>query len=125
MSQFPDYVAELEKPVLGLKLGVAKEYLGEGLDKEVRSAIEAAIQKLAKQGCEIVEISLPIPSTRFRLITLWPRRRLLPTWPFLTACVTDIAPRNARTLSEMYRRSRDHGFWRRSEASDHARHVMR
>src|SRR6195256_5483425 len=55
----PDYVAELEKPVLGLKLGVAKEYLGEGLDKEVRSAIEAAIQKLAKQGCEIVEISLP------------------------------------------------------------------
>src|SRR6202162_1533119 len=47
----PDYVAELEKPVRGLKLGVAKEYLGEGLDKEVRSAIEAAIQKLAKQGC--------------------------------------------------------------------------
>ena len=50
----PDYVAELEKPVRGLKIGVAKEYLGEGLDKEVRSAIEAAIQKLAKQGCEIV-----------------------------------------------------------------------
>ncbi len=46
----PDYVAELEKPVRGLKIGVAKEYLGEGLDKEVRSAIEAAIQKLAQQG---------------------------------------------------------------------------
>src|SRR5450432_3554676 len=55
----PDYVAELEKPVRGLKIGVAKEYFGEGLDTEVRSAIEAAIQKLAKQGCEIVEISLP------------------------------------------------------------------
>src|SRR5438046_8886658 len=45
----PDYVAELEKPVRGLKIGVAKEYLGEGLDGEVRKAIEAAIQKLAKQ----------------------------------------------------------------------------
>ncbi len=55
----PDYVAELEKPVRGLKIGVAKEYLGEGLDKEVRNAVEAAIQKLAKQGCEIVEVSLP------------------------------------------------------------------
>ena len=55
----PDYVAELEKPVRGLKIGVAKEYFGEGLDKEVRSAIEAAIQKLAKLGCEIVEVSLP------------------------------------------------------------------
>ena len=33
----PDYVAELEKPVRGLKIGVAKEYFGEGLDDEVRS----------------------------------------------------------------------------------------
>src|SRR5712691_238736 len=49
----PDYVAELEKAVRGLKIGVAKEYLGEGLDPEVRKAIEAAIQKLARQGCEI------------------------------------------------------------------------
>src|SRR5690349_13591796 len=55
----PDYVAQLAKPIHGLKVGVAKEYLGEGLDKEIRSAIEAAIQKLARQGCEIVEVSLP------------------------------------------------------------------
>ena len=55
----PDYVAELEKPVRGLRIGVAKEYFAEGLDTEVRSAIEAAIQKLAKLGCEIVTISLP------------------------------------------------------------------
>src|SRR3982075_1363326 len=37
----PDYVAELEKSVRGLKIGVAKEYLGEGLDSQVRKAIEA------------------------------------------------------------------------------------
>src|SRR4030081_1303251 len=55
----PDYVAELEKSVRGLKIGVAKEYLGEGLDSEVRKAIEAAIQMLAGAGCEIVEVSLP------------------------------------------------------------------
>jgi len=55
----PDYVAELEKPVRGLRLGVAKEYFGEGLDAEVRSAVEAAIQKLAGLGCEIVPVSLP------------------------------------------------------------------
>jgi aspartyl-tRNA(Asn)/glutamyl-tRNA(Gln) amidotransferase subunit A len=47
----PDYVAELDQPVKGMKVGVAKEYLGEGLDAEVRSAIEAAIQKLANLGC--------------------------------------------------------------------------
>src|SRR5437867_11621586 len=43
----PDYVAELEKPVRGLKIGVAKEYLGEGLDDEVRHAVESAIDRLA------------------------------------------------------------------------------
>src|SRR5437879_8291157 len=37
----PNYVGELEKPVSGLKIGVAKEYFGEGLDGEVRKAVEA------------------------------------------------------------------------------------
>ena len=55
----PDYVAELEKPVRGLKLGVAKEYFGEGLDEEVRHAVESAIDKLKSLGCEMVPVSLP------------------------------------------------------------------
>src|SRR5437016_7935003 len=54
----PDFVAELDKPVRGLKLGVAKEYFGKGLDDEVRAAIEASIQQLAQHGCEVVPISL-------------------------------------------------------------------
>src|SRR6202034_2953605 len=55
----PDYVAEIEKPVRGLRLGVAKEYFGEGLDGEVRHAVESAIDKLKSLGCEIVPVSLP------------------------------------------------------------------
>src|SRR5271166_5103527 len=55
----PDYVAELEKPIRGLKVGVAKEYFGSGLDEEVRAAVEAAIQKLAESGCEVVPVNLP------------------------------------------------------------------
>ena len=55
----PDYVAELEKPVRGMRIGVAKEYFGEGLDDEVRNAVEAGIQKLASLGCEFFEFSLP------------------------------------------------------------------
>src|SRR3989449_3313611 len=55
----PDYVAELEKPVRGVKIGVAREYLGEGLDSQVRKAVEAAIQEMASLGCKIVEIYLP------------------------------------------------------------------
>ncbi len=42
-----------------LKLGVPKEYFGEGLDAGVKKVIEEAIEKIKKEGHEIVEISLP------------------------------------------------------------------
>jgi aspartyl-tRNA(Asn)/glutamyl-tRNA(Gln) amidotransferase subunit A len=55
----PDYLAGIHDGVKGLKLGVPKEYFGDGIDPGVRKNVEAAIQKLATQGAEIVEISLP------------------------------------------------------------------
>src|SRR6202050_4394063 len=54
-----DYVGELKKPVRGLKVGVAKEYFGDGLADEVRHAVEAAIDKLQTLGCEVAPVSLP------------------------------------------------------------------
>jgi aspartyl-tRNA(Asn)/glutamyl-tRNA(Gln) amidotransferase subunit A len=55
----PDYLSGIHDGVQGLKLGVPKEYFGDGIDPGVRKNVEAAIQKLAAQGAEIVEISLP------------------------------------------------------------------
>jgi aspartyl-tRNA(Asn)/glutamyl-tRNA(Gln) amidotransferase subunit A len=106
----PDYVAELEKPVRGLKIGVAKEYLGEGLDGEVRKAIEAAIQKLAKQGCEIVEVSLP--HTKYAIPTYYivATAEASSNLARFDGVRYGYRAKDARTLSEMYRRSRDQGF---------------
>jgi len=106
----PDYVAELEKPVRGLKIGVAKEYLGEGLDAEVRKAIEAAIQKLAKQGCEIVEVSLP--HTKYAIPTYYivATAEASSNLARFDGVRYGYRTKDARTLSEMYRRSRDQGF---------------
>jgi aspartyl-tRNA(Asn)/glutamyl-tRNA(Gln) amidotransferase subunit A len=106
----PDYIAELEKPVRGLKLGVAKEYFGEGLDSEVRKSVEAAIQKLAGSGCEIVPVSLP--HTEYAIPTYY----IVATAEASSNLARFDGVRygyragDARTLSEMYRRSRDHGF---------------
>jgi len=55
----PDYLTDLDAGVAGMKLGVPKEYFGEGIDPGVRKHVEAAIAKLANQGAEIVDISLP------------------------------------------------------------------
>jgi len=55
----PDYVAQLETELRGVRLGLPKEYLVEGIDPEVRAAIEAAVADLSSLGAEIIEISLP------------------------------------------------------------------
>jgi aspartyl-tRNA(Asn)/glutamyl-tRNA(Gln) amidotransferase subunit A len=106
----PDYVAELEKPVRGLKIGVAKEYLGEGLDAEVRKAIEAAIQKLAKQGCEIVEVSLPHTKYAIPAYYIVATAEASSNLARFDGVRYGYRTKDARTLSEMYRRSRDQGF---------------
>src|SRR5205823_14913109 len=51
-APLPDYEAAIAEPVGGLRVGVPQEYFSEGLDPEVRAAVEAAIQTLAQAGCE-------------------------------------------------------------------------
>ncbi len=55
----PDYAAGLDESVKGLKIGLPKEYFGEGLDVGVQTAVQAAIAEYQKLGAEVVEISLP------------------------------------------------------------------
>jgi aspartyl-tRNA(Asn)/glutamyl-tRNA(Gln) amidotransferase subunit A len=106
----PDYEAELSKPVSGLKLGIPKEYFGEGLDDEVRSAVEQTIAKLKSAGATIVPISLP--HTTYAV----------PTYYVIATAEASAnlarydgvrygyrAPKPA-SLGEMYRRTREGGF---------------
>lgn len=58
-TEVPDYRAELESRKGPWKLGIPKEYFGEGLDPEVGAAVEQAIEYYRGQGCEIKEVSLP------------------------------------------------------------------
>lgn len=55
----PDYTQGLKKDIKGLRIGVPKEYFIEGMDQEVRAAIEKAIKTISGLGAEIIEISLP------------------------------------------------------------------
>jgi aspartyl-tRNA(Asn)/glutamyl-tRNA(Gln) amidotransferase subunit A len=55
----PDYRAELTQRKGPWRLGIPKEYFGEGLDPEVGAAVEKAIAFYQQQGCEIKEVSLP------------------------------------------------------------------
>ena len=54
-----DFSRSLDAPIEGLRIGVPKEFFGEGLAPDVRSTIEAALQQYQKLGAKLVDISLP------------------------------------------------------------------
>ncbi len=55
----PDYVSEVAKPVAGLRIGIPKEYFGEGINVDVRKKIEAGIEILKSLGCKMIDIQMP------------------------------------------------------------------
>ena len=57
-ADVPDYRAALAGPV-PRRIGIPKEYFGEGLDPEIGAAVEAAVKFYRDRGCEVKEVSLP------------------------------------------------------------------
>lgn len=61
-AEVPDYMTMLNQPIEGLRIGLCKEYFGEGLEDESRRLLEDAIHELEARGARISEVTLP--STR-------------------------------------------------------------
>jgi aspartyl-tRNA(Asn)/glutamyl-tRNA(Gln) amidotransferase subunit A len=55
----PDYNTFLTGDVKGMKVGIPKEYFGEGMDPEVREIVQAAVKKFEDMGAIVEEMSLP------------------------------------------------------------------
>ncbi|CAI2623270.1 Glutamyl-tRNA(Gln) amidotransferase subunit A [Apilactobacillus kunkeei] len=58
-KEVPDFTANIDKGVKGMKIALPKEYLGEGVDKDVQDAILAAADKYRELGATVEEVSLP------------------------------------------------------------------
>ena len=109
-ASVPDFAAESDKPAEGLRIGVPAEYFAEGLDPEVRTAIEKGIAALESAGCKVKPITLP--NTRYAVPT------------YYLVATAEASANLARfdgvrygyrspasdTLSAMYSHSRDEGF---------------
>ncbi len=109
-----DYVGELEKPVGGLRIGVPAEYFGEGLDPEIRAAIEKALDGLRAAGCELKTISLPhtkyaVP-TYYVIATAEASANLARFDGVRFGLRAAAGKAGMQALSEMYRATRDQGF---------------
>ncbi|MBW4028368.1 Asp-tRNA(Asn)/Glu-tRNA(Gln) amidotransferase subunit GatA [Acidipila rosea] len=106
----PDYTADLDRGVNGMKIGVPAEYFAEGLDQEVRAAVEAVIDRLKTHGAEIRPISLP--HTRYAVPTYYVLATAEASANLARFDGVRYGHRSAEanTLSAMYRRSREEGF---------------
>ena len=65
----PDFTKALRADVKGLRIGLPKEYYGEGVDPKVKAEIEKAVKTYEALGAEIVDISLP--HTEYAVITYY------------------------------------------------------
>lgn len=106
----PDYLAEIDNPVRGMRLGIPKEFFGEGLDAEVRSIIEFGIHNAGSLGCELIDISLP--HTEYAIADYY---IIAPAEASSNLARYDGVRYGFRTpapedLSEMYKLSRSRGF---------------
>jgi aspartyl-tRNA(Asn)/glutamyl-tRNA(Gln) amidotransferase subunit A len=55
----PDYTEQLGRDLRGVQLGLPKEYMVDGIDPQIRTAIDAAVAQLNSLGAEVVDVSLP------------------------------------------------------------------
>lgn len=106
----PDYLATLNDGVKGLKIGLPKEYFGDGIDPGVRELVMAAAHKLAAAGAELVEISLP--HTEYAVATYYV---IAPAEASSNLSRFDgirygHRAANPADLLDLYRRSREEGF---------------
>jgi aspartyl-tRNA(Asn)/glutamyl-tRNA(Gln) amidotransferase subunit A len=54
-----DYGRELERSIMGLRIGLPKEFFGDGLAADVGRAVQGAVDEYRRLGCRVVEVSLP------------------------------------------------------------------
>ena len=64
-AQVEDYAAQAGEPVEGLRVGVPREYFGEGVDQGVSDVVWGGVKRLEDRGAEVREVSLPF--TRYSL----------------------------------------------------------
>ena len=105
-----DYTKALKNDVKGLKIGVPKEFFGEGINSEVKECLEKAIETYKELGAQIEEFSLDI--AQYSLATY-----------YIIACAEASSnlgrfdgirygyrAKNVKSLKELYRKSRSEGF---------------
>lgn len=112
-TEVPDYLSSLDDDIKGLKIGVIKELMGdgvEGIQPEVLSATQTAIEKYKEMGAEIIEVS--IPHVKYAIATYYivATAEASSNLARFDGVKYGYRAKDAETLTKMYTKTRAEGF---------------
>jgi aspartyl-tRNA(Asn)/glutamyl-tRNA(Gln) amidotransferase subunit A len=106
----PNFCDQIGKPVAGMKIGAPLEYFEDGLDPEVRAAVEFGMQELVNAGAKVIPISLPHTAYAIPTYYVIATAEASANLARFDGVRYGLRSGEAKTLDEMYRRTRDAGF---------------
>jgi aspartyl-tRNA(Asn)/glutamyl-tRNA(Gln) amidotransferase subunit A len=106
----PDYTAQLGKDLRGVRLGVAKEYMIEGTDPQIKAAITAAVKHMNSLGAEIVDVSLPHTNYAIAVYYILATAEASANLARFDGVRYGYRAENPKDLLDLYGRTRGEGF---------------
>lgn len=106
----PDYAAELGKDIKGKKIGVPRALFGEGLDYEIRNAVEKSIENYRALGAEIVDVELPNAKYGIAVYYIIATAEASSNLARFDGVRYGFRAEGAHELREMYMKTREMGF---------------
>ena len=106
----PDYTTNLNQSLKGLKIGLPKEYFGEGLNVDVGNVIHIAIEEYQKLGAQFIDISLPNSDLSIPVYYVVAPAECSSNLSRFDGSRYGYRCENPKDLLDMYKRSRGEGF---------------
>ncbi len=106
----PDYRSDLKDDLRGVRLGLPKEYLSDGIDREIRAATDAAAAHFSSVGAEIIEVSLPHTESAIDAYYIIATAEASANLARFDGVRYGYRTENPQSLLEHYNRTRGEGF---------------
>jgi len=105
-----DYTKALVKDVKGLKIGLPKEFFGEGINEEVKNGVMTAVKELEAQGAIVEEFSMPVIEHALSIYYILSSAEASSNLSRFDGVKYGYRSPNANNLNEVYEMSRSEGF---------------
>jgi aspartyl-tRNA(Asn)/glutamyl-tRNA(Gln) amidotransferase subunit A len=106
----PDYSATLDNDIKGRKIGVPRALFGEGLEDEIREAVENSIENYRSLGAEIVDVELPYAKYGIAVYYIIATAEASSNLARYDGVRYGFRAEGSHELREMYRKTREEGF---------------